>query len=139
MKFRTIRICIRKGLCYIICSVSLLLLSIISNTAKASSILDRPIHSNTSDTIPNEKMDIKTDTISRPDTLSVPGLTTEEESSNVRVEKINDSIADLVSMIDVEVEEFACAYGPPSVIYKHSPIKRFINWIRHIIYTRKAE
>ena len=54
-----------------------------------------------------------------------------QAGDTIKVEKINDSIADLISLIDVE--EFACAYGPPSVIYKHRPIRRFINWIKYKI------
>ena len=130
MKFRTIRICIRKGWCYIICSVSLLLLSIISNTAKASVIPSCPIQANTGDTISNKNVDVVADTINHPDTLSISGLTTKETNPGVKVEKINDSIADLISLIDVNVEEFASVYGPPSVIYKHRPIRRFFNWIK---------
>lgn len=57
MKIRTIRICIYKGWSFIICSVSLLLLSIITNTAKASVLPSIPIQANTSDTIPNKSLD----------------------------------------------------------------------------------
>lgn len=131
MKIRTIRICIYKGWSFIICSVSLLLLSIITNTAKASVLPSIPIQANTSDTIPNKNVDAVADTINHPDTLSISRLTIKETNTDVKVEKINDSIADLISLIDVE--EFACAYGPPSVIYKHRPIRRFINWIKYKI------
>ena len=110
MKIRTIRICIYKGWSFIICSVSLLLLSIITNTAKASVLPSIPIQANTSDTIPNKNVDAVADTINHPDTLSISRLTIKETNTVVKVEKINDSIADLISLIDVE--EFACAYGP---------------------------
>ena len=131
MKIRTIRICIYKGWSFIICSVSLLLLSIITNTAKASVLPSIPIQANTSDTIPNKNVDAVADTINHPDTLSISRLTIKETNTVVKVEKINDSIADLISLIDVK--EFASAYGPPSVIYKHRPIRRFINWIKYKI------
>ena len=130
MKIRTIRICIYKGWSFIICSVSLLLLSIITNTAKASVLPSIPIQANTSDTIPNKNVDAVADTINHPDTLSISRLTIKETNTVVKVEKINDSIADLISLIDVNVEEFASVYGPPSVIYKHRPIRRFFNWIK---------
>ncbi len=132
MKFRTFKICIRKGWYYIICSVSLLLLSAISSTAKASAAPVSSLHTNTSDTIPDKKSHIETDNPKQADTLSVPILMIEEPITKVSTEIVNDSIEDFYSTtVDENLVGVVCMYGPPSVIYKHRPIRRFINWIKY--------
>ena len=136
MKFRTFRICIRKGWYYIICSVSLLLLSAISSTAKASVVPVSSIQTNTGDTIPDKKSYAETDTIKQSDTLSVHDLMKEDTVTNAMVDRYDFPIEDFVSLTDSDVEEFPCAYGPPLVIYKYRPIKRFIEWIKYRISIR---
>lgn len=135
MNFRTIRICIRKGWYYILCSVSFLLLTIISNSAKVSAMPASFIHTNIGDTIPDSKPERANDTINHPDTILLSKLEIEETKTTVRVEKINESVIKIIDNYTslYDVDEFPCAYGPPSVIYKHRPIKRFIKWVEYTI------